>query len=702
MQKFTKNLNKNNGVLKANPIIFLIAVIFGLSLGFLVYSSQLQFPLMSKRNLAIGIGISALAAIFFFLIYQFWASPLIERLDKKRTLVYLVLSMLLAFGFSLFADIQPLPYYFLYPETDLQIEINSNDCHGSCDDVRLLYIRNDFRDISFSELKFTGFPQISNDSITFSAGESGSIKWRGVAGQELSITFGHTDVEQDVKIRVNGQEYVVQLEKGIPGEVTKLISLPGFPYHQHIFTIVLTVFLVFVFLTFFIGISSPQPYFFILLGIWILTLLIYWPGIIGKVGPVEIQELSAGDLDDWHPVAYTVLLYISDRFLFSLSAFLVLQMIAASIVFSLGFSYLENQGANKRTLIVLSFVTALLPSNLLSLLTLTKDIPFSVAMVGLQVILIMVFCSDGKWLLRSSHLLLFILTALSIILFRYNGLPALAATFFALFIFFSAYWKRILFSLITVITIYAILTGPVFSWIGVEHVASGHLDNIILHHISAHVKAGTPLQTEDYEYLDSLLPVEEWDYNCCTNQTMLIKAGFKLERFHENSKTNRQVVLNLLTENPEIDLKHMLCASDIVWKINESCTRGIPTIEKIRDDYYWTKNSDPSYFENSKLPFLVKPVSKAILYFESNPLLYLMVWRPALYLYLSIALVVWYIFKFRTIKVLTLLAPIIGQSAFLFLFNRVQIFRYQYCVVLMTLIIIAFAFLPKSSFKKAD
>ena len=86
---------------------------------------------------------------------------------------------------------------------------------------------------------------------------------------------------------------------------------------------------------------------------------------------------------------------------------------------------------------------------------------------------------------------------------------------------------------------------------------------------------------------------------------------------------------------------------------------------------------------------------------EKNAFLSVLFWRPAIYLYLSIIVALIFYLKTRIGRVFLILAPIFGQSAFLFFFNRTQNFRYQYCAVSIALIILGLLFIPKlSSLKK--
>jgi hypothetical protein len=110
--------------------------------------------------------------------------------------------------------------------------------------------------------------------------------------------------------------------------------------------------------------------------------------------------------------------------------------------------------------------------------------------------------------------------------------------------------------------------------------------------------------------------------------------------------------------------------------------------------YFWTDSHLPQYREDSKLPFLVNPLSELFGQVNTNRLLTTIFWRPAIYLYLSLIFTLIFYFRTKIKLVFVVLAPLLGQSIFLFLFNRTQNFRYQYCAIPICLILAGLIFIP--------
>ena len=93
----------------------------------------------------------------------------------------------------------------------------------------------------------------------------------------------------------------------------------------------------------------------------------------------------------------------------------------------------------------------------------------------------------------------------------------------------------------------------------------------------------------------------------------------------------------------------------------------------------------------------MRSISDIVIKLDESPFFIDLLWRPAWYLYLTIICAVIYAKRIKSMQGLLVLTPALGQSLFLLFFNRVQNFRYQYCVVLVGFFLLVLAFYkPKS------
>jgi hypothetical protein len=671
-----------------------LSALGGICTAALAYINYFQLPLFSKRNLLICSLLAVFAALAILFFYNLWFKPLINKISAKKFRFLALLALILSAVFAVVLSFNIRPLYFLYPERSVSISFAMGNQIEGDKGVSLSYLHTDFRDISFSELVIKGEHEIREDRIYFSPNQTVQINWQGITGKSLLAAFESTDFDQPVEIDWDGRVDQLQLFNLKSETITAQQEFSPFRYEELILRLLLVPVFFLVFLMLLLGLFSPIPYTSVMLFVWLMTLLVYWPGIIGNVNLVAVDEWFAGQLADWHPVVYTLILGTMIKIFSTVSAFLLIQITALSLVLGWGFAYFEQLGVKRNILWILTFITAFLPANLLSVITLTNDIAFSITLAALTIMVIKIVFSKGLWLEKTRNWICFILVSLLSIFFRYNGIPAVGLTLLALLVFLPAQRKIIITITGVVILGWVLMNGPIFNLLGVNRVSEGQLDNILLHHISAHVDAGTLLDMDEKQYLDSLFPLEAWDYSCCTNKAMWAKPEFDAQRFHDNSAINKKIAVDLFLKAPLVGVKHILCAGDLVWNIPGQCAIEHPYISENNGRYAWTRSYYPLYKEDSMLPFKVKPLSDLLNLVEENVFLSTLVWRPAIYLYLSILAVLVFYFKTRIGRVFLVLAPIFGQSAFLFLFNRTQNFRYQYCAILIALVLVGLFCMP--------
>jgi hypothetical protein len=694
MKSLKKYANEYFGI---NLFIFVYFLITSFCVSFFIYINFLQFPLFSKRNIIIIIIIIGFLTAVLYFSYRKLFKPTLLKLRKWVLLIIILISLIFSFALVSFYSIKTAPFYFLFPKKDLTIQIDLGEGDSNSQGLYISYLRNEFRDIGFSELNISGKYEFRNNGIYLFPGQTAIINWKGVAGNDLSISFIPLKINQSIKIlwgdsktesfllqNLNNENNFIHHYQSAINEtlVNRLIAFPI------IFMILAGIGLNF---------YGQFPYSSLLLSTWLLTLLIFWPGIIGDVNIIVTNDFFAGIIADWHPVIYTILLGSIIKITSTASSLLIIQIIALSLIIGFGFSYLEKKGCNKKILWLLTFIIAFMPTNFLSIITLTDDIPYSIALLLLTILILEIIFSNGNWLNKTSHWLLLSAVSLTAILFRYNGIPAIGFSLICLLIFIPLQ-RRIIAKVIgLVIILYFIIDGPIFNLIGVTRMAEGQFDNILLHHISAQINAGTPLNNDQKKYLNSLYPLDGWEYSCCSNSVMWFKPGFNQELFHKNSGLNRTIALDLLLKNPLVEIKHILCASDMIWNVVGKCEIKNPFIDKNHDTIFWTRSYFPEYTENSKIPILVKPLSETILGIENNSILSLFFWRPAIYLYIAILSTMIFYLRRRKKTIFLVLCPLLGQSIFLFFFNRIQNFRYQYCAILIGLFLIGLIFFPNQS-----
>lgn len=684
--------------LRKYPFLSLISILAGICLGSLIYFFHLQLPLLSKRNILIAMLLTIATATLFFFLLRKTFSPNFENHKRSIRLFIIAIALILSVLLNAALEFTAPHFYLFYPEHNLTVSMDMRQMDAQeFEGISFSHLKLAYRDVSYSELNIDGQYDIRDDAIFFPSGQMASFTWQGITGEETEIYFQTTSQPVYVDIQWDDTSQKVDLSEA-QSTHTKVEQEFSPPAYENLLIRILLFPIIFIILLLLInGLFSPAPYTSIMLLGWLLVYLIYWPGIIGSVSIEAVEELLSGHPANWHPIFYTLLLTFATKFLASASAFLVLQILSLALIFGAIFKDLEHRGIRKSVLVILSIITTVLPTNFLPIITLTNDIPYSIVLLAISFMAFKIVISKGAWIEKPLHRILLGIAAALAILFRYNGIPAIFLFFLTFIILYPKKWIQIITILALAVALVFVVNGPLSNALNVTNETEGHLDNIFLHHISAHVANGTYLTEEESSYLDTLLPIEDWRYSCCDNSAMWGNTGFDREAFHANSSYNRSLALALFLRNPKLELQHMICASDLVWNIVDGCAIKHSSVAIKEDNYYWTRSHYPDYLENSLLPNLVPPLSRAISFLNTNPAISTLLWRPAWFFYLAIIGSLVFIKRIGSIRGALPISPALGQSLFLLLFNRVQNFRYQYCIVPIGIFIFALIFYKPQS-----
>ena len=141
----------------------------------------------------------------------------------------------------------------------------------------------------------------------------------------------------------------------------------------------------------------------------------------------------------------------------------------------------------------IALLFALNPTNFLMIITITNDVPYAIAILGLTYFSLKIVLTKGKWLENRRNFILLSLIGVAAVLFRYNGIPAVIFFVVCLALMFPKQAKRAFLGLAIITLAWLFVSEPLSAWLNVSKESEGHLDNIILHHLSAHVAARHPL-----------------------------------------------------------------------------------------------------------------------------------------------------------------------------------------------------------------
>jgi hypothetical protein len=248
-----------------------------------------------------------------------------------------------------------------------------------------------------------------------------------------------------------------------------------------------------------------------------------------------------------------------------------------------------------------------------------------------------------------------------------------------------------------------VMNGPIYSYLKVKHIPE--LESVLfLNHIAAHLKAGTTLSPEESKYLNELAPLDSWGYDCCrVHATMIpidpefVTTTMDVPLLRQDPQKPLRIAFRLFLNDPSVDLRHMACAGELVWKVGSSCpeliTNGLFPLSETADPEESHKIYYPGFVADSRLPRLIRYANPYLQVFSTG-FLHEVIYSPAIYLYIGILCTTLLAVRKRRWIFTLFLAPALIQSTVLFLINVAPAIRYQYGVVLVGLLSIGFLFVP--------
>jgi hypothetical protein len=685
------------------------SVTVGFSIAIAIYLGSLQRHFLSKRYALYAVLIALAATFLVAWLRQHWLSRKFHGLPRALRTTVIVFSVI--FSLILLANIQIQPVYYLLPDTTMQVRIPIDTVPDGEESVRLLWVETGQGYVYYQNMHFEGEWERVEKNILFPPNQEVRITWTGKVGSTPQIAFRMTHYDQPVFITWNGVEQEYNLNQ--PKEPNILIdSHLDIPLIYKIpFILAFSISAGFVLFALLILLGTWQPskrsvkksargawlwYMLPMILLWGFTLLVFWPGIMSGDSITLWSQNLVGEFSDWQSAFYAVVLAGLMKIWYSPAFIAILQILLFSLLVAWGLKALQDEGVSKIVLWGISLLFALSPINNLYANTLWRDIPYALAVMWLTIIALKIYLSRGGWVKGWGWVWLGI-SGFLIAILRQNGIPVSFILLILLPLFYRKYWKQLSAGFLLCLALFLFMKGPVYSWLNVDRTKSGQSNLILLHHIGAHLDADTPLTSDEEEYIDSFLPIPDWNYYCCYVGTISYDNDFERERFLSSSPENRKLALDLFLRDPLVDVQHTVCSGELVWRFNDNqcymkSTHGFNSW--IPGEVSWVLNNDVGLKDDSKIPALVTPYVDALRFFGFRDDFMVVYLRPALYLYLAAFFVMVVIIRKRDYRAALIVLPLVIQSAILFLVSYAPAIRYQYSNYLVGLYLLGILFLP--------
>ena len=704
MKIFFQNLKE-----KRTSAVF--SILFGFSFTTLIYLTFLQRNYFSKTYLAFSVFIFMITT---FLSFLFTENLLIRNYKKtSRTTIINIFISSFVLSLLILVNVNIKPAYFLLPETSLSIQTYSRNQENKPNSIKVNYIKNSLGYIHYSKLSYKADWQSSDNLIIIFPSKEYKITWNGHVGDLLIINFEPTEDDFYVDIKINDEINSFDLHSENSSDEISFIREYTIPLINKIPFILAFLFIsTNLFLAFFLSQQffnikpssikekEESGLFYILPLIFTctLSLFIFYPGIMTNDSLGQWQQALTGNYVNWHPLMHTLLISLLINIWYSPAVLAITQIALLVIVYFVAIKIFIEYKVNRLVIWLVTLLFAFWPLTPLMAITLWKDVLYSISLLGFFLILIKIALTRGQWITESANWLFLVLVSLLTGFFRQNGIVvSVTILLFLPFIYKSAR-KKLVYALMIFSISSVIIAWPINNFLtNQDSDNSGQLSIILLPHIAAHIDNGTPLGKDETEYLNRLMPLDEWKYDCCYIGNISYSKLFNRNLYLNNFPVNLKLAASLFIKDPLVDIRHQFCASEMVWNfLNNKCaqksTHGFRNISPGNET--WIVPNPFGLKEASLIPKAVTPVISRLIPFGifSNQLIPLL--RPAFYSLLSIILIIATSIRQRNKYLLSTLLLLLSQLIPLLLINFAPSFRYQFGTCLIGIICIGIYFLP--------
>ena len=388
--------------------------------------------------------------------------------------------------------------------------------------------------------------------------------------------------------------------------------------------------------------------FLIPLIIFSYYLYVYNPGIICYDSFDQLNQIATNNFRNWHPFFHTFIEMLCLKIYANPITICVLQILTFSSIWMIICKYnRDDDRLNKQVIlqIILTLIISLIPMNAVYSITLLKDILFSYLIMFLCFLIKVVL--DKKGNLDYKFIFVFSLIMAFIWQLRPNGFFVIILMLIVLGIYFLKKDKPKTFSLIIGLTLVFVIL--IASLNVIYNVEDDQKDGLYTKtsHILSYYDLNVPMDKEDQEIVHKLISEKDIKekFNIYFSDPVYIASNKSV--YDSNKGEYIGLAIKYSLKHPKKFIKYFFESSAIVWDITRDDDWVGSEYYTYVDphDYYERKHKTPTAsFE--KITIINKgtdqynQLESYVKYFKENYILNIFVNSPALYMYLSIILMV--------------------------------------------------------------
>jgi len=323
---------------------------------------------------------------------------------------------------------------------------------------------------------------------------------------------------------------------------------------------------------------------------------------------------------DWHPPFYVFVMGAILRCWDNISFLIIIQVICFWLIISRFLYFLNKKGLSFKIVCFLFFMFGVLYNNQLQLITLWKDIPYTICMIWLTMLLSQLVLDKQAYANNLFFYFEMFFALLGVALFRQNGILAVGIIVFVVPLMIKN--KKAVLAMIAVLLAILIIKGPIYKANNIVKQPSlkyYSLCNDILYVYYTGVK----LDDETLKLVLLLTDAEK-------DRTDLKYNPYYGEYYHADLSDYKlpefiKLYIRNFIQNPRAMTQAVLMRTQIIWSISKSDDETISCV-----NYIGELNSEGLYpLRNRNI--LTKAFTKYVRTLEKSNLIYIVCWRPGIY-----------------------------------------------------------------------
>ncbi|WP_144023706.1 DUF6020 family protein [Paenibacillus sp. FSL H8-0548] len=659
-------------------------------------------------NYLISIMILIVIFLAILLVSHYFLSSLVfsilKDMENKKKYILLFISMVVSIGTMITFPIDSTPPQ----KATLKIKVvGDKNIKSNNNEVWVNGVYSDNNKINVDKFKLSEGWEIKDNKVPVSFEKDSLLEWGGFIKQNINVFLLNHEWSGIVEISINEQS-----------EIVDLYSLEGhsqmYEYQVSSSLIVKTFFTLinFLALSFFcflfiilvkylkiynnsIEIRKVRifVYSLIISSVYSLYLLAYYPGTMSSDSIDQWNQVLTESFNDAHPIVHTLFIWLFTRLWLSPAIIAIIQLILMSLLMGYSVYYLEKLGLKKMYRNSLLAFYSLSPTYGIMSITIWKDIPFSISIAFLTVLLVKIYASKGQWLYSKTNQYLLIAILISVYFFRHNGVLSVVGSLIVLIIFYrNLIGKLIKISFITFVLIFGI-KFILFQALALNSAPSYLSLSLPIHQIGTFVHENKEITEDEKRTLEKIMPIKYWDggddYSKYTINYLIFNGVFNGQILAENKSDIVKTWLGMLIRDPKLSISDFFSMTSILWRVHQPDDGYTSTI--VTNIYQNNLNLDQQNFTPKLKAFLDRYLNISL----SNYFLWFF-WRPAFTLYTILFFTILIISR-NSWKASLILIPILSQIAGISLVIPAQDSRYLFYAFILApfLILLSLHEFPK-------